>query len=250
VTPSSGQTDLLERAQRRFARRQRSVRRRSWLRWLVGTVVVLLLGGMVWLVLFSSVLAVSSVEVRGNRTVPQATVLRSAAVPTGTPLARVDTGAIADRVRQITAVADVRVSRSWPDRVVLTVTERAAVVAVTIGERYELVDAAGVSFRITDRRPDGLPQAKVGGPRREVTLRSVVAVSAALPDQLRGRVRLISAASPDSISLDLDSGVKVVWGSAERSGRKAEVLLALMRRPAEVYDVSAPDLPVTQGEKR
>ncbi len=182
---------------------------------------------------FSSVLAVSSVEVRGNHTVPQATVLRSAAVPTGTPLARVDTGAIADRVRQINAVADVRVSRSWPDRVVLTVTERAAVVAVTIGERFELVDAAGVSFRITDRRPDGLPQAKVSGPRRDVTLRSVVAVSAALPDQLRGRVRLISAASPDSISLDLDSGVKVVWGSAERSDRKVEVLRALMRRPAD-----------------
>ncbi len=250
MTPPPGQTELLDRAQRRFARRQRSVRRRTWMPWLVGTVLAVVLGAAVWLVFFSSVLAVSSVEVRGNRTVARATVLRTAAVPTGTPLARVDTGAIEDRVRQLTPVADVRVTRAWPDRVVLTVTERVAVVAVTTGERFELVDAAGVSFRITERRPDGLPLAKVTGARREVTLRSVVAVSAALPDQLRSRVRMISASSPDSISLDLDGDVKVVWGSAERSDRKAEVLLALMRRPAKVYDVSAPELPVTQGEKR
>jgi cell division protein FtsQ len=250
VTSSSGQTQLLDRAQRRFARRQRSVRRRTWMPWAVGAVLAVVLGVTVWLVFFSSVFAVSSVEVRGNRSMAKATVVRTAAVPAGTPLARIDTDAIADRVRQLTPVADVRVTRAWPDRVVLTVTERVAVVAVTIGDRFELVDADGVSFRITEKRPDGLPLAKVTGPRREVTLRSVVAVSAALPDQLRGRVRIVSASSPDSISLELDGDVKVVWGSAERSDRKAEVLLALMRRPAEVYDVSAPELPVTQGEKR
>jgi cell division protein FtsQ len=44
--------------------------------------------------------------------------------------------------------------------------------------------------------------------------------------------------------------VKVVWGSADDSGRKAEVLSVLMHRKAQVYDVSAPDLPVTKGEKR
>jgi cell division protein FtsQ len=41
----------------------------------------------------------------------------------------------------------------------------------------------------------------------------------------------------------------VVWGSADDSDRKAAVVVALMRRDAKVYDVSAPDSPVTQGEK-
>jgi cell division protein FtsQ len=86
--------------------------------------------------------------------------------------------------------------------------------------------------------------------RREVTVRSVVAVSAALPADLRARVSSITAGSPDSITLRLDGGVKVVWGSAEQSDRKVAVLAALMHRKARVYDVSAPDLPVTQGEKR
>ena len=44
--------------------------------------------------------------------------------------------------------------------------------------------------------------------------------------------------------------MKVVWGSSDDSERKAEVLSVLMKRQAKVYDVSAPDLPVTKGEKR
>jgi cell division protein FtsQ len=246
----TGQADLLERAQRRFARRQRSVRRRSRMPWITAVVVVALLAVVVWAVYFSSWLAVSAVEVRGLDSVARATVVRAAAVPEGEPLARLDTGGVEARVKGITAVADAEVSRSWPDKVVITVTERVAVVAVTDGSDYDLVDGTGVVFRTVPQRPDGLPQARVSGPRREVTVRSVVTVSAALPADLRSRVRSIEAQSPDSITLELDDGVKVVWGSAERSDRKAEVLLALMHRSATVYDVSAPELPVTQGEKR
>jgi cell division protein FtsQ len=242
------QADLLERAQRQFARRQRSVRRRGRLPWLVGVLVVLLVGAGVWAVFFSSMLTVQSVQVRGVHAVPRSAVLTAARVPSGEPLARVDTDAIAARVRAITAVAGARVSRAWPDRVVITVTEREAVAAVTDGSSYQLVDATGLAFRSVSKRPTDLPVALVTGPRRDVTIRSVVAVSAALPGELRGRVRSITAGSPDSITLQLDGGVKVVWGSAENSDRKVTVLAALMHRKAEVYDVSAPDLPVTQGE--
>jgi cell division protein FtsQ len=244
------QTDLLERAQRRFARRQRSVRRRTRMPWVTAVVVVTVVAVVVWAVYFSSWLAVSSVQVRGLDSIPRATVVQAAAVPAGEPLARLDTDAIEARVKALPAVADAEVTRSWPNTVTVTVTERVAVVVLTDGDRYELVDAAGVAFRTVTSRPDGLPQARVSGPRRDVTVRSVVTVSAALPADLRGRVRSIVAESPDSITLELDGDVKVVWGSAERSDRKTEVLLALMHRSAKVYDVSAPELPVTQGERR
>jgi cell division protein FtsQ len=245
----TGQTDLLERAQRQFARRQRSVRRRGRLPWLIGGLFVVLAGAAVWAVYFSSYLAVSTVQVRGVHEVPRSTVLSAARVPVGDQMIRVDTAAIARRIRAITEVADAKVSRAWPDRVVITVTERVPVAVVTDGSRYELVDAGGVEFRTVPKRPADLPVALVTGPRRDVTVRSVVAVSAALPQALRSRVTSITAGSPDSITLRLDHGVKVVWGSSEQSDRKAAVLTALMRRDARVYDVSAPDLPVTQGEK-
>jgi cell division protein FtsQ len=245
----SQSTDLA-RAQQRFARRQRLVRWRGWLPWAVGGLVVVLGATTVWLFYFSSVLAVSGVQVNGLDTVPSATIMQAAEVPLGKPLAKIDLKAIADRVRAVPAVADAQVTRAWPDQLAILVTERVPVVVVTDGSRFELVDATGVSFRSVPTRPAGLPEALVVGPRRDVTIRSVVTASAALPVALRGKVGSISATSPDSITLNLTSGVKVVWGSSDDSERKAAVLSVLMQREAKVYDVSAPDLPVTKGEKR
>jgi len=39
----------------------------------------------------------------------------------------------------------------------------------------------------------------------------------------------------------------VQWGNADESAKKAAVLLALLKVKATSYDVSAPDLPTTQG---
>jgi cell division protein FtsQ len=245
----SQSTDLA-RAQQRFARRQRLVRWRGWLPWAVGGLVVVLGGTAVWLFYFSSALAVSDVRVNGLDTVPLATITQAAEVPLGEPLVKIDLSAIANRVRAVPAVADAQVTRAWPHQLVILVTERVPVVVVTDGSQFELVDATGTSFRSVPTRPAGLPEALVVGPRRDVTIRSVVTASAALPVALRAEVGSISATSPDSITLNLTSGVKVVWGSADDSGRKAEVLTVLMHRKAKVYDVSAPDLPVTKGEKK
>ncbi|WBQ02585.1 cell division protein FtsQ/DivIB [Kribbella sp. CA-293567] len=245
----SQSTDLA-RAQERFARRQRLVRWRGWLPWAVGGLIVLLGGFIAWLFYSSSVLAVSGVQVAGADTVPTATITQVAAAPLGTPLAKVDLAAIAERVRTIQSVADAQVTREWPDQLRIVVTERVPVVLVTDGSNFELVDATGVAFKTVPAKPDDLPEALVVGPRRDVTIRSVVTVSAALPANLRSQVESISAASPDSITLNLGSKVKVVWGSDDDSERKAAVLSVLMKRDAQVYDVSAPDLPVTKGEKK
>jgi cell division protein FtsQ len=216
----------------------------------VGGLVVVLGGLTVWIFYFSSLLAVTGVRVTGIDTVPEATITQMAAAPIGEPLAKVNLGAIADRVRTLPAVADAQVTRAWPNRLEIVVTERVPVVVVTDGKKFELVDATGASYKSVPTRPDGLPEALVVGARRDVTIRSVVTVSAALPIALRAEVASISAASPDSITLNLGSGVKVVWGSSDDSARKAEVLSVLMKRKAKVYDVSAPDLPVTKGEKK
>ncbi|GAA1609616.1 FtsQ-type POTRA domain-containing protein [Kribbella sancticallisti] len=245
----SQSTDLA-RAQQRFARRQRLVRWRGWLPWAAGGLLVVIGAIAAWLFYFSSVLAVSGVKVAGADTVPTATITEVAGAPIGTPLAKVDLAAIAERVRTIQAVADAQVTRDWPNQVKIVVTERLPVVVVTDGSNFELVDATGVAFKTVAAKPDGLPEALVVGDRRDVTIRSVVTVSAALPVSLREQVESISAASPDSITLNLGSKVKVVWGSSDDSERKAEVLSVLMRRDAKVYDVSAPDLPVTKGEKK
>src|SRR5665647_1943040 len=88
----------LSSSRTRFAARAAHVRRRPWLvtAWLAGGLA--LLAGGIWLVQFSPILVARSVRVEGVPRGAVAEIMRRAAVPIGTPMVRVDTTAIADRV--------------------------------------------------------------------------------------------------------------------------------------------------------
>jgi cell division protein FtsQ len=68
-------------------------------------------------------------------------------------------------------------------------------------------------------------------------------VVAALPDDISTRVDFAEVHSVDEITLRLRDGREVLWGSAEQSDEKAEVLVALLRNDAQTYDVSVPGFP-------
>ena len=65
----------------------------------------------------------------------------------------------------------------------------------------------------------------------------------ALPADVAGRTRTVEVGSVDEITLVLASGRRVVWGSAEQSGTKAEVLAVMLPqlpRDVDEIDVSVP----------
>ena len=80
----------------------------------------------------------------GPGAVPRAEVLRAAGIKPGTPLARIDTAAVARRVEQITQVQSAQVSRDWPDSVVIVIRERTPVLAVASDGGFALIDKFGV----------------------------------------------------------------------------------------------------------
>ena len=104
-------------AQKRFAHRQWARRWVVWRRVLLAVLGAAAVGLAVWLVFFSSLLAVSGVQVEGVSLLSARQVQRVAAVPVGRPLATVDLGAIAARVENLAPVASVDVSRAWPGRI-------------------------------------------------------------------------------------------------------------------------------------
>lgn len=231
-------------ARKRFARRQWA---RRWLAWrvmLAGLALVGLVVGAVWLVFFSSVLAVSGVRVEGTEVLDPREVRQVAAVPTGSPLATVDLGEVAVRVERLTPVLDVDVSRSWPDKVRIDLTERTAVAVVIRDGVVQGVDPDGVIFRRYPSRPPSLPLIRMGAQTQADALAEASLVIAALPADLRTRVRYLSAYTVDTISLRLRNGKVVRWGSAEDSVNKAKVLAVLLDQPASLYDVSVPGRPV------
>lgn len=241
---TTGETPVVDattiRSRRRFARRQWA---RRWLAWrpvLALLFVASLVVGSLWLVFFSSVLAVQVVEVDGARTLGQAEVRSVAAVPDGQPLARVDLDAIRARVEALAVVRSAEVTRQWPDGVLISIEERTAIAVVDIGGRIRGMDADGVVFRDYATAPPGLPRVRTSAETRNDALQEAAQVVAALPDDISVRVAYVSVATIDQIELVLKDGRTVTWGSAEESEPKAEVLVRLLRQPARHYDVSVP----------
>ena len=208
--------------------------------------VVAVVTGVLWVVFFSQAFAATTVSVTGATVLTPADVTAAAKVPLGTPLARLDTAAIANRVKQLKAVADVTVIRSLPHGVKIAVKERTAVYAVSAGSGFDLVDASGVAFTSVVGAPPGLVVASITGDDERLR-RDVATVVTALPKALRDRAVLITADTPDSIVIELSGGAEVVWGSAESSAQKSQVIAALLSVKASVYDVSSPSHPTTRG---
>jgi cell division protein FtsQ len=226
----------------------RSHRRRQ-LRILGLFVAVLIVGGGVWVVLFAPWLSVSSLRVDGLTDQGQIQgaqeVLSAAAIPMGDPLINVDTHGVRQRISALPWVASVEVYRAWPSTVVLEVREREPVAVLEEGDNSRGVDQTGVIFD----PPGGLllTDPIIRGEQEAVA--EAVKVVASLPPEIERRVRVVQAVSPDDIRLELGNGSIVRWGNSSEGEFKAQVLLALLPRRAQAYDVSAPQLPATFAEK-
>lgn len=239
--------DSVRAARRRFVRRRWARRWLAWRRLVAAVLLVALVAGSVWLVFFSSVLAVSGVRVEGTGVLSTDAVRRVAEVPTGTPLATADLDSVSERVERLPAVESVDVSRSWPDQVRIDVTERRVVAVVAPsrpGDRFRGTDDDGVVFRSYVRRPPGLPLIRMEEPAGAAALAEAAAVSGSLPAAIAKRVSEVRVRTVDTISLSLRDGRTVRWGSVEGSVDKARVLAVLLGQQASSIDVTVPGRPV------
>jgi cell division protein FtsQ len=222
--------------------RHKEIRRR-W----VALLSVLTVAAAVYLLYFSAMLGVHEVAVSGARSVSADQIRKVAAVPADKPMLRLDTDEIRDRVAQMPGLATVEVSRSWPDTVEITVTERAAIAFFDSGpggDGVHLVDGGGVVFQTVHARPQGLPELKLPKVSADDPVtRAVTAVLGVIPEQLLKQVTTATAQTPASVEFTLTSGKIVRWGTADQTDRKAKVLAALLSQPGKIYDVAAPELP-------
>ncbi|WUU65425.1 FtsQ-type POTRA domain-containing protein [Streptomyces sp. NBC_01685] len=216
--------------------------------------LVMISAATVWVLYGSSWLRLERVTTTGTDVLTRSEVEAAAAAPVGSPLISVDTGAIADRLRQkLPRIDSVDVVRSWPHGVSLKVTERKPVLLVEKGEKFIEVDAQGVRFATVDKAPAHVPLLELkpdrsaslrrfGGDR---LLREAVRVAGDLPGKVAGETEVVRVTSYDSAVLELAGGRTVMWGSSEQGPVKARVLAALMKASPKAghFDVSAPTAP-------
>ncbi|MEU7055735.1 FtsQ-type POTRA domain-containing protein [Streptomyces sp. NPDC046197] len=229
---------------------------------ILAVVVLLLAAGSLWLLYGSSWTRVERVSVSGTRVLTPAQVRQAAAVPVGTPLISVDTDAIAARLRrELPRIDSVDVVRSWPREIGLKVVERTPVLVEEKGGNFIEVDARGVRFATVSQAPKGVPALELSLSRsssaaaslrrfgEDGLVREAVGVAGRIPAAIARDTRAVKVRTFDDISLELDGGRTVEWGSGEKSSQKARVLLALMKAApgARHFDVSVPTAPVSSG---
>ncbi len=228
---------LAAKAQAERRDRRRTLRRRTAVA--LGVAAPMALLG--WILLSSSLLAVQKVEVTGEVRLTAAQIEQAAAVAPGVPLARVDTGAVARRIRALGPVADVSVSRDWPHVLRVHVVERVAAVAVPRAGGLLLLDAQGVALATVPSVPRGVYRLQVQDPARDdPSTQAALSVLHGLPRSILGELTALEATSPEQVTLLLTRGRKVLWGGAEDGPSKVAAVLALLKMPGTAFDVSAP----------
>lgn len=235
-------------AEPRFAERALEHRRRRNRRILWGVLAVAIAAGLAWVLWWSPLLSVRSVEVDGVTGAEAEAIIDLAAVTPGTPLARVDADAVAGRVRQRVTVAEASVTRSWPSTIVIHAVPRTPVLVLKNPQgRLEVVDINGVAYKQVARQPAGIPLVTATSPAgaSDDAVRAALALVTTLPPELTSKVSRITVSSADLVSFRLGNTM-VVWGGADAGERKVAIVQALLPTSPKVIDVSAPDTPVTR----
>lgn len=225
--------------------RKRATRRKRIIRGLIWALVAVLIGVLVWLVGFSDVFVAKSVEVKGNELVLTEEVVEVADVPLGIPLAQISMKEIERRILRLPAVKSVSVSRKWPNTVSIKVAERERVYQRLEGNIFQWVDEDGYIFYSQSQSADGAISVVTEGTDQRL-LSDVAVVVQAIPESWASRVQRIEALSPDMITIVLDQGQDIFWGSATDSELKAEVTTALLNVKATHFDVSSPGNPTSR----
>lgn len=195
---------------------------------------------------FSPILALRDIRVEGTTRLDPTVVAEAVSGQLGTPLALLDEARIRDELGQFTSIRSYVTELVPPGTLVIYVVERTALGVVATPAGFDLVDAAGVVLESSPTRPPSLPLLQIDedGPAG-TGFAAMAEVLIALPSGVLAQVDSISARTRDDVTLNLTgSDQRVVWGSADDSERKADILAALLARfatagPGE-YDVSAP----------
>lgn len=231
--------------------RERARRRLLVFRLSLGLAVAAVALVVVWVFLFSSIFALRSgdVEINGAQSGLESEILPVASAYEGVPLPRVPTDGIAAELATQPLIAEVEVERSWPHGLAISITEREAVALVRTEGGFLVVGRDGVATGETAQPVDGLPMIAVSATeadRAQSQAAEAILVLESLPTAVLDQLKEVTV-NGRVVALSLTDGSEVVWGDAEDSDLKGQVLaLLVQQRPAQVYDLRDPRQPVTR----
>lgn len=218
-----------------------------------GALVVLIFGGGSYILGWSNLLTVRSIEITGAPTEQSKELItRSLDLQTGEKLARVDPRSISTRLAANNWIQSSQVSRNWLNgKVAISITSRVPVALYTEpGQPQLALDASGTTFILPADLPEGLP--KVSATSIASGL-AAIKVFTELPREFSAGIDRLSAARPTHLLIyGIFSGrdLRIIWGDGLETDLKIKVITALLNQPENnlirMIDVSAPHAPIVK----
>ena len=220
------------------------------------TLAIILVSGGEWVVR-SSLFRVRYVSVVGARHETSAAVIAASGLSSHPPIIDVSAATLNQRLSRFAWIESVALTKHWPDRVVVTVTERTAVaVAFSATHHLVYVDSAGHDLGAAPMSAN-LPTLIYQSPRARTwpfrrAGRAAAYVASQLPVAFSRQVSRISVNAAGSVSLTMTTPVTFVLGPASNLHAKfvsiASVIAHARLVSGDIVDVSVPgSLAVTGG---
>ncbi|MGB9804453.1 MAG: cell division protein FtsQ/DivIB [Desulfofundulus sp.] len=100
-----------------------------------------------FILLGSPLFEVREIEVKGNTLLPDKKIVELSGIASGTNIFKVNLKESASRIRTVPFIKDVRLTREFPSRIVISVEERKAVALIPVKDGFMQVDREGVCLQ-------------------------------------------------------------------------------------------------------
>ena len=201
----------------------------------------LLLVGAAYVLGWSTLFTVSSIEIKGSSTQVSTGIVK------GQKLARVEPRAVAAQFENLDWVADAKVSRNWINgKVTIDLTERTPVAIYN----NKVIDSMGKSFVLRGTPSTQLVQIQAGDLNAAT---KAVTFFTTLPADLKSALTVVKVRSTGALVLIVNNAGKnleIRWGIDGENELKLKVYKALIELPENAsikrVDVSAPHAPIVK----
>lgn len=213
----------------------------------------LALFALVLAAVFSPMLAVERIAIRGQKFVSQSEIKKALKIFIGKPLPQVNADDVAKSLKGFALIESISVISQPPHTLMIRITERTPIVIVWVdGFGYSYFDPAGVKVGRAANL-NALPVLRISGtPGKSPSFTAAIEVLMALPAKLLPQIQTVTARSKDDVSFQLRgyAGQRVIWGDSSNAVLKSKVLAALLKNQSKSdrvsYDVSSPTAPVVR----
>jgi cell division septal protein FtsQ len=216
-------------------------------------IAVVFLCALAYLLGWSSIFSVKSVEVSGAPTAAvQVEIEKKSQIEVGQKLARVNPQSVARKIEKLPWIKEVTISRNWLSGIVAIEIRPREPLALFNSDQVpgQTIDADGQLFSLPGFTNSNLPLISAKSPESALKANELFTQ---LPENFRSQITSMMATSTNTFTLNsiMDGReIRIRWGDSQDMALKISVINELLQLPEnkriKVIDVVAPQAPIVK----